>query len=131
MDFLMGVLLVYGITNIVVQGSIFDGFKDWLADKGVEKEGTALGWFITKFSTLIECPMCTGFQVGWCVGVFLGPFVWYSIIFNGAIYSGTTWLIHCLVQFLGNGDDPARNIVVMTDSPIALKHINKEDTDDI
>ena len=129
MEFLIAVLLVYGMTNIVVQGSIFDPFKDKLTEwafylpNGIRK--FVLEWFLK----LINCPMCSGFHIGWIVGIFLGPFVWWNVLFNGALYSGTSWIIYSIVQFFGNGDAPERNITVVINDPVQVKHINKEDND--
>lgn len=129
MEFLISILVVYGLTNIIVQGSIFNGVKEWLTEKAITRNPGFIKWGLEKFITLINCPMCTGFWVGVFVGWFFGPFVYWNILFNGALYSGTTWVITSFVQFLGNGDDPSRSVVIMTDEPIAIKDINKEESD--
>jgi len=129
MVFLISILLVYGVTNIIVQGSIFDGFKDWFTEKTILKKPGIIKGLMEKFIALINCPMCTGFWVGVVVGCFFGPFAAWNFIFNGGLYSGTTWIIYSFVQFLGNGDDPGRTVVVMTDEPLDIKHINKEESD--
>ena len=92
MEFFIYVLLVFGITNIVVRGSIFDSFRDWL-----EKKSENI-WFFKKISTLVNCPMCFGFWAGAFVGFFYGPFDWWNILFNGGVYSATTWIIWLLLQ---------------------------------
>lgn len=133
MSFFIACLLCYGITNILVQGSIFESFKRWLIDKSLVKYSfytaivSNLASFILK---IMNCPMCAGFHVGWFIGIFCGPFAWWNVIFNGAVFSGTTWIIFSIVQFLGNGDDPSRAVMLMTDEPIAIKDINKEDEEE-
>jgi len=72
--------------------------------------------------------MCFGFWAGALVGYFYGPFNAINIIFNGALYSGTTWIISCLVQYLGNGFDPARTINMVTSDPIEIKVIKDDNT---
>jgi len=132
MTFLVSCLLCYGIVNILVQGVIFDSFKEWLIDISLTKRSflTRVTAFIAdKILTIMNCPMCAGFHVGWFVGIFLGPFVWWNILFNGALYSGVVWIINSFVQFLGNGNDPNRSVIIMTDEPLAIKHINKEERD--
>lgn len=104
------ILLVYGITNIVVQGSIFDGFKSFLEDKVIESNTRYIKVFLNRFITLINCPMCSGFWIGAIIGLLYGPFENWNIIFNGTFYSGTTWLIYCLTQFLGQGLTTERQI---------------------
>lgn len=128
MELIIYILLVYGITNIIVQGSIFDGLKEWLTEKAIIMNNKPIKFLIEKLLTLSNCHMCTGFHVGWFIGIFFGPFVFWNIIFNGAFYSGTCWIINALVQYLGNGD-PIRTVSIMTEEPISIEHINKEDDD--
>jgi len=120
MDFALSILLVYGITNIVVQSSLFEPLRSWVSKKVDDN------MFWLYFYRLITCMMCFGFWVGAFVGYFFGPFVWWNVIFNGAIFSGTTWIIHCLVQFLGNGYDPSRTINIVTSDPLLLKEVKDE-----
>ena len=129
MEFLVMILCAYGLTNIITQGTIFDGFKEKLSEISIRRENGFIKWCLDKFITLINCPMCTGFHVGWFIGIFFGPFVWWNFIFNGAVYSGTCWIIHSFVQYLGNGNDPTRSVLIMTDEPITIKDINKEDNE--
>ena len=52
MDLLYFVLSAYGLTQIIIYGSIFNKVrpsKDWLGG----------------FGKLFHCPMCLGFHVGW------------------------------------------------------------------
>ena len=122
MGLLIAILLAYGITNIVTQGSIFYSFREWFAAK------TALGGKLSKvyggIYKLLNCPMCFGFWAGILVGSFLGPFPAWNIIFNGALYSGTTWILFCIAQFLGQGYDPARTLNVTFQNELSQKTIN-------
>ena len=113
MNILILILLAFGLTRIVNTGSIFDPFKKYLSDKNTK--------FTRVLLDLLNCPLCFGFWVGSLVGYFYGPFFAWNIIFNGAFYTGCTWLLTCLSHYLGNGFDPTRSIVVNFDSPIEIK----------
>ena len=110
MNILILILLAFGITKIVNSGTIFDPFKAFLERKNCK--------FLL---TILNCPLCFGFWVGALIGYLYGPFYLYNIIFNGAFYSGCTWLLTCLSHYLGNGYDPTRSIIVNFDSPIEIK----------
>lgn len=120
MEILLAVLLVYGITNIIVQSSLFAPVRDAVSRR------VDCSCFWLYFYRLITCMMCLGFWVGAFVGFFYGPFHPLNIIFNGAIFSGTTWILHCIVMFLGNGFDPARTINIGSSEPITLKVLEDE-----
>ena len=109
MDYILSVLLVYGITNIIVRGSILDSAKDQLETAIVNTKG-----FLKKFLTMIlklsNCPMCTGFWIGAIIGLFYGPYSSWNVLFNGAFYSGTCWLLHCITQYLGQGETPDNTV---------------------
>jgi hypothetical protein len=120
MHILTLILLAFGMTKIVNSGSLFDSFKKWLNDYNDAPPETAGP--IVKF---LNCPLCVGFWVGVLIGLCYGPFPWWNILFNGSFYSGCAWLLSCLSQYLGNGFDPTRSLIVNVDSPIELKnHIN-------
>lgn len=127
---IFAILLAYGLANIIVQGSIFDGLKTKLMIVAGKTKYSLIKWLLTKFLQLINCPKCIGFQIGWFIGLYYGPFSdpFISILFNGAFYSGTTWIIWTLVQYLGNGYDPARtiNVIVQNESQIGVKVINTD-----
>jgi hypothetical protein len=125
MNLILAILVCYGITNIVTQGSIFYSFREWFATQTAK--GGKLSKVYGSVYKLINCPMCFGFWVGLGVGMLLGPFPWWNVIFNGALYSGTTWLIHCLAQFLGQGYDPARTVNVVFQNEIQHKTINNKE----
>ncbi len=98
MELLVFILLNYGMANIIVYGSIFNGFREF--------------WVSTSpnfFGKLFNCMMCTPFWTGVLLStVFqlmgysdLSPLTHYSmdnlflsIFFDGVLASGTTWLIH-------------------------------------
>ncbi len=114
MELIITILLTYGMTNIIVNGSIFESFRNWFAHRADK-------WIFEKTYQLLSCMMCSGFWVGAFVGAFLGPFPQWNILFNGCLYSGSTWLIHCLATLLGQGYDPARTLNIVIDQPIKIE----------
>lgn len=124
MELIIAILVAYGITNIVTQGTIFYAFREWFGAKMVTSK--RLKWLYGSIYKLLNCPMCFGFWVGVLVGAVCGPFPALNVIFNGALYSGTTWIIYCLTQFLGQGYDPARTVNVQFQNKL---EINKSKTE--
>lgn len=115
MEILLYILLTYGISNIVVQSSIFEPLRSYISTK---VDFSTFWLYVYRW---ITCMMCFGFWAGAFVGAFYGPFMWWNLLFNGGLYSGTTWLIHCCAQYLGNGFDPARTINIVSNEPIQIK----------
>tara|TARA_R110000824_G_scaffold197409_4_gene380830 strand:- start:1441 stop:1758 length:318 start_codon:yes stop_codon:yes gene_type:complete len=95
MGLLYFVLAAYGLTQILVYGSIFDKIrpnKNWLGG----------------FGKLFHCPMC----LGWYVGVFLFSINKYTELFTfeynlinalilGCLSSGTCYLLSMLINDFG------------------------------
>lgn len=85
---------VYGVSNIIVYGSIFEKFR------------TAM-FKVSKFlGTLFSCMMCTSFWVGVLISYGLLSLIGFSfswllipiLIFLGGFFSGTTWIIHTIQE---------------------------------
>lgn len=118
MEIFIYILLVYGITNIVVQGTLLDPAKLLLLDLAVATKNQYIKYICIKTHKLVGCYMCLSFWVGMFLGLFIGPLTIWVFPLNGFFYSGTTWIIACFVQFLGNGYDPSRTInIVIGDEP--------------
>ena len=95
MDFIYFVLIGYGLTQIILYGSIFDRFrpsKEWLSGMG----------------KLFHCPMCLGFWTG----VFLFSINQHTELFTydysfvnafllGCLNSGTSYLLSVLINDFG------------------------------
>lgn len=102
MEILLTILVCYGISNIIVYGSIFEGLRDRLT------------LFSPDFwGKLFSCMMCLPFWVGFFLSVssqFTGytqfsPFFsnglenpYISVFLDSCLLSGTTWLIHTLQE---------------------------------
>lgn len=95
MELFVFLLTVYGITNIVIFGSIFESMRN----------------FFNKFSPkffgkLFSCPMCLSFWVGVLMTALMDYLnhktPWSSIgdnlfilsFLNGCLSSGVIWIIH-------------------------------------
>ena len=102
MNTLLFILIAYGFSNIVVYGSIFEGFREFW-----KKVSPNL------FGTLFSCMVCFPTWVGFLMSLtFFSPtlhyglqdlsvFGWFeiskeisSVFWDGVLASGTTWLIH-------------------------------------
>ena len=95
MELLYFVLTAYGLTQILVCGSIFNKIrptKDWLYG----------------FGKLFHCPMCMGFWVGiflFCINGHTELFTFKYNVFNalilGWLSSGTCYLLSVLINDFG------------------------------
>jgi hypothetical protein len=101
MNFIIFMLLSYGITNIVVFGSIFEPWRN-LWDRVNP----------TFFGKLFNCPLCLSTWIGFTLSLvftFLGlytPMTDYGltlipllIFLDGCLTSGVVWLIHTIQEF--------------------------------
>lgn len=93
------VLITYGLTTIVTRGSIFHTLR--------------LGAPTQLLRTLLACPLCFGFWVGFGLGfAHLGPATmllptwpaWASAIGDGWAASGACWIVHVVMLSLGEND---------------------------
>ena len=103
MELLLIILVSYGISNVIVFGSIFESFRELMDDLSPN-----------FFGKLFSCMMCTP----WWVGFFLSlgaqlsgysqfsPFynyglenIYLSIFLDACLLSGTTWLIHNVQEY--------------------------------
>ncbi len=78
-------LAVYGMTNIIVNESVFRKQVDWLKSK-------------SKFlNNLLSCPTCLGFWIG--MGMFIlipltiTGIIWVDLLLSGIIASGAISII--------------------------------------
>ena len=104
MGILVFILLSYGISNIVVHGSIFNGFR------GFWKEYNP-GFFGTLFTCMICFPTWVGFILSTVFQLMgydmMSPVasqgvdnIYLSVFLDGCLASGTTWLIHVVEEHI-------------------------------
>ena len=95
MILLFWVLAAYGMTTIIVYGSIFEKFRSWVISLS------------TFFGKLVTCMMCMSFWVGAFMSLtlkgltnhyFTAP--WYMYLFYDAcLTSGAVWAINAIIEF--------------------------------
>ena len=103
---LIWMIAAYGMTTIIVYGSIFDSLRNsihkWANYEHAPFQG--LGKFI---SGLIGCMLCTSTWVGFFFSITIGGLTsshlnihWLpSIFFDGMFTAGSVWAINAIVEF--------------------------------
>lgn len=94
-------ILSYGLMNIMVYGSIFQGLRDNLRKWGERSE---LGNFLYG---IISCPMCfstwggffLGFSIYSPINELFGLTESISWFFDGVLSSGAVWAINAIVEW--------------------------------
>ena len=104
MDLLCFILTGWGMTQILVYGTIFENQRDWVMQKS--------NWL----GTLIHCPMCTGFWVG----VFLFGINGFTELFNFEYNIANLLILGCI----SSATSYALNIV-FSDSGIKFNHTSE------
>jgi len=87
--------IAYGMTTIIVYGSIFNTLREW-----IKKHIKFLG-------ELVSCPLCTSTWVGFFLSVVLGSLIGdyfdlplvLSIFFDGMFTAGIVWSINSIIEF--------------------------------
>jgi hypothetical protein len=87
--------MAYGMTTILVYGSIFETARTWIGKKS------------KFFGSLITCVMCTSTWVGFFMSIVFGGFInnfvkveWYTtLFFDGMFTCGVVWAINGIVEF--------------------------------
>lgn len=96
MNLLLFIIIGYGITNILVFGSIFFNIRLIIINNS------------KFFGDLIQCMMCTSFWVGMFLSAFIfSPTTHYGFIDNplslfldACLASGAVWILHNLEEAL-------------------------------
>ena len=106
MNLVIWAMVAYGMTNILVYGSIFKGLRTSIHKWGDNDTGffQPMGQFL---SGLISCVLCTSTWVGFFLSlVFFSPSDYYvganpyfSWFFDGMLASGTVWMINSVVEY--------------------------------
>jgi hypothetical protein len=104
----MWMVAAYGMTTILVYGSIFNGLRNLI--HMYAKPG--IGWTIFQpifafISSLIQCMLCTGTWVGFFLSFttyspwheFIGFDKNFSIFFDGMLSAGAVWAINGVIEW--------------------------------
>jgi hypothetical protein len=94
MELIIWILAAYGMTQILVYGSIFDTPREWIKKNS------------TFFGDLISCVMCTSTWVGFFFSlVFFSPTIdlvsitYSNIFFDGLLASGSVWALNAFIEW--------------------------------
>lgn len=98
-------IMAYGLSNIVVYGSIFNGPRKLIGKWSGEKY--YLSEFATFIKDMISCMMCFGFHCGWFLSVIvyspvheiLGFTQYASWFFDAFLASGSIWAINSIIEW--------------------------------
>ena len=103
----MFMIAAYGMTTILVYGSIFNGLRNKIIKAGGDD-----GYFLTRptfkfISDLITCMLCTGTWVGFFLSLFyfspahefIGLNKFLSVFFDGMLSAGSVWAINSIIEW--------------------------------
>jgi hypothetical protein len=102
---LLWMVMAYGMSNILVYGSIFNGPRNFINKWGDSKY--LLNGFGAFLSKMLSCMMCCSVWVGFLFGIFLyspvhemlGVHNYYSWFFDGMLASGSVWAINAIIEW--------------------------------
>lgn len=106
MNLIIWAMVAYGMTNILVYGSIFNGFRNKIHKWGNNKSTpfNFLGKFI---SDLISCVLCTSTWIGFFLSMaYFSPNLeiirlnkFLSVFFDGMLSAGLVWAINAIIEW--------------------------------
>ena len=99
-------IMAYGISNILVYGSIFNGPRNFI-NKWGNDEFAPFQDFGAFLSKMLACMMCCSVWVGFFYGIFLyspvhellGVTSEISWFFDGMLASGSVWAINAIIEW--------------------------------
>jgi hypothetical protein len=94
-DIILWAFMAYGMTSILVWGSIFENQRTWIKKHS------------KFFGDLISCTLCTSTWVGFFMSLVLGSissmyfesFYIINVFFDGMLSAGIVWAINAIVEF--------------------------------
>lgn len=111
MILLTWILAAYGMSQILVYGSIFEKPRNIIHSLG-NPEGKNIFLITNVFlfvSQLISCMMCTSTWVGFFMSFFYSPSFellninnFMSIFFDGMLASGSVWAVNSIIEYFEN-----------------------------
>jgi hypothetical protein len=95
MMLLFYIIAAYGMTSILVWGSIFESTREWI------KRNSKF------FGDLISCTLCTSTWVGFFMSLFLGSLstqffdtIWFiNLFFDGMFTAGSVWALNAIIEW--------------------------------
>ena len=105
---ILWMIMAYGISNILVYGSIFNRPRNFIIRESENEENFLQDNISLK--NMLSCMMCTPTWVGFFFGIFLyspvsqilevTPYV--SWFFDGMLASGSVWAINSIIEWFEN-----------------------------
>ena len=100
-------LAAYGMTTILVYGSIFNGVRNFIHQQGNTTTPNILTLGFKFISELIQCMLCTSTWVGFFLSLtmfsplhdLVGLNKYYSVFFDGMFSAGSVWAINAIVEW--------------------------------
>jgi len=108
MEVLIFMIVAYGLTTILVYGSIFNGLRNWIHKNAQPNIGWVLFTPVFSFvSDLIKCMLCTSTWVGFFLSLcffspishFIGLNQYYSVFFDGMLSAGSVWGVNAIIEW--------------------------------
>lgn len=105
---LVWVMIAYGMTSIIVWGSIFEPMRTFFCELS-QKENLLVRNFGLFFKKLTTCMLCTGTWVGFFLGeFFFTPSLYYfhfnhmeiHWFYDGMFAAGSVWIVNVFVEVL-------------------------------
>ena len=104
-QFLLWIIAAYGMTQIIVYGSIFEKTRNDIKTVG-QTNLPVISTLFTFISGIIGCVMCCSTWVGFFMSFFYSPFVEFlgvnsiiSIFFNGMLAAGGVGGVNTIVEW--------------------------------
>ena len=102
---LLWMVMAYGMSNILVYGSIFNGPRNFIKKWG--ERTLPLHGFAQFMTKMLACMMCCSVWVGFFYGIFLyspvhkllGVRADVSWFFDGMLSSGAVWAINSIIEW--------------------------------
>jgi len=99
-------IMSYGLMNIMVYGSIFQGLRDFLG-RWANNQYAPLQPIGKFLSGLISCPLCFSTWGGFVLSLLIfspsnhmfNTPIWYSWFFDGITSAGAVWAINGIIEW--------------------------------
>jgi len=103
---ILWMIMAYGLTNILVYGSIFSKPRNFII-KWAADEYSIFNEFGVFLAEMLSCMMCCSVWVGFFYGIFLysptheiiNITKWVSWFFDGMLSSGAVWAINSIIEW--------------------------------
>ena len=129
---LIFMIVAYGMTTILVYGSIFNGLRSF-----IHKQGSEDGFIMTRpvfsfLSELIVCPLCTSTWLGFFLSLtmfspvhnFIGLNEYFSVFFDGMFSAGSVWSINAIIEWFEENRPVKQQIYVEETEDIEKEILN-------